>query len=109
MDVVVDDTFHPFPVEVLPVPIRSFVAKGAQAIGCGPSYIALPILSALAGRSATRGEFSSSRAGRTGDRLDRDRRRERRSENARLQACDAAPARPTGQDAKGARRGAGGV
>lgn len=42
------DTFRPFPTEALPEPIRSFVAKGAQAIGCDASYIALPLLSAFA-------------------------------------------------------------
>jgi len=41
-------TYHAFPTEVLPEPIRSFVSKGAQAIGCDPSYIALPMLSVLA-------------------------------------------------------------
>ncbi len=40
--------YQPFPVEALPEPLRSFVTKGAQAIGCDPSYIALPLLSALA-------------------------------------------------------------
>ncbi len=41
-------SYRPFPVEVLPEPIGSFVAKGAQAIGCDAAYIALPMLSALA-------------------------------------------------------------
>jgi len=41
-------TRQPFPVEALPEPIRSFVAKGARAIGCDPSYVALPLLAALA-------------------------------------------------------------
>lgn len=40
--------YAPFPVDVLPEPIRSFVAAGAKAIGCDASYIALPLLSALA-------------------------------------------------------------
>ena len=40
--------FQPFPVEVLPEPVRSYVAEGAEAIGCDPSYVALPLLSALA-------------------------------------------------------------
>ncbi len=43
------DAFRPFPVEVLPEPLRSFVSEGALSIGCDPSYIALPLLSALAG------------------------------------------------------------
>ncbi|MBM3982084.1 MAG: DUF3987 domain-containing protein, partial [Planctomycetes bacterium] len=40
--------FRPFPVNVLPEPIRGFVADGAKAIGCDPSYLALPLLVALA-------------------------------------------------------------
>ncbi|MBX3404148.1 MAG: DUF3987 domain-containing protein [Phycisphaeraceae bacterium] len=40
--------FAPFPVDVLPEPIRSFVADAAKAIGCDPSYVALPLLSGLA-------------------------------------------------------------
>jgi len=40
--------FTPFPVDVLPEPIRSFVADAARAIGCDASYIALPLLSAMA-------------------------------------------------------------
>jgi hypothetical protein len=40
--------FAPFPVQLLPEPIRSFVVNGAKAIGCDASYIALPLLSALA-------------------------------------------------------------
>lgn len=40
--------WQPFPVEVLPEPVGLFVAKGARAIGCDPSYIALPLLSGLA-------------------------------------------------------------
>jgi hypothetical protein len=40
--------FQPFPVDVLPEPVRSFVVKGAQAIGCDTSYLALPLLTAIA-------------------------------------------------------------
>lgn len=40
--------FRPFPVDALPEPVRGFVSAGAKAIGCDASYIALPILSALA-------------------------------------------------------------
>ncbi len=40
--------YTPFPVDVLPEPIRSFITGAAKAIGCDPSYIALPLLSALA-------------------------------------------------------------
>jgi len=40
--------FEPFPVDALPEPVRSYVASGAESIGCDASYIALPMLSALA-------------------------------------------------------------
>ncbi len=40
--------FKPFPVSALPEPIGSFVGQAARAIGCDPSYVALPMLSALA-------------------------------------------------------------
>ena len=40
--------FQSFPVEKLPEPVRTFVTEGAAAIGCDPSYIALPLLSGLA-------------------------------------------------------------
>lgn len=40
--------FIPFPVDVLPDPIRGFVNAAAKAIGCDASYIALPLLSGLA-------------------------------------------------------------
>jgi len=39
---------EPFPVDALPEPLRGFVAAGAKAIGCDPSYLALPLLTALA-------------------------------------------------------------
>jgi hypothetical protein len=42
------EVFAPFPVDVLPQPVRGFVVAGAKAIGCCPSYIALPLLTALA-------------------------------------------------------------
>jgi hypothetical protein len=40
--------YQPFPVDALPEPIRGFVAAGARAIGCDPSYLALPLLTAIA-------------------------------------------------------------
>jgi hypothetical protein len=40
--------FQPFPVDALPEPVRSFVVNGAQAIGCDTSYLALPLLTAIA-------------------------------------------------------------
>lgn len=42
-------SFRPFPVEILPDPLASYVSQGAAAIGCDASYIALPMLSVLAG------------------------------------------------------------
>ncbi len=42
------DHFQPFPVEALPEPVRGFVQTGAKAIGCDLSFIALPMLAALA-------------------------------------------------------------
>jgi hypothetical protein len=40
--------FRPFPVDALPEPLRGFVDAGARAIGCDPSYLALPLLTAIA-------------------------------------------------------------
>ncbi len=42
------DCFRPFPVGALPEPVRGFIAAGAKAIGCDPSYLALPMLVAIA-------------------------------------------------------------
>ena len=42
-------TYRPFPVELLPEPVRSFVMQGSEALGCDASYIALPMLVMLAG------------------------------------------------------------
>ena len=39
--------YQAFPVDALPEPVRGFVSAGAKALGCDPSYIALPLLSAL--------------------------------------------------------------
>lgn len=48
----VEDTaipsFEPFPVDVLPEPIRTFVSASSLAIGCDPSFVALPLLAVLA-------------------------------------------------------------
>lgn len=43
-----DLAYRPFPVDKLPEPIRGFVDAGARAIGCDPSYLALPLLTAIA-------------------------------------------------------------
>ena len=51
VDAITDDDpleFQPFPVDALPEPVRSFVINGAQAIGCDTSYLALPLLTAIA-------------------------------------------------------------
>lgn len=40
--------YVPFPVDALPAMIRRFVVEGAQAIGCVPAFVALPVLSVLA-------------------------------------------------------------
>src|SRR5262249_2881035 len=42
------EQFRPFPIEALPQPVRGFVEAAAKAIGCDPSYLALPLLVALA-------------------------------------------------------------
>ncbi|MCK4658239.1 MAG: DUF3987 domain-containing protein [Phycisphaerae bacterium] len=41
-------TYRPFPVELLPEPIRTFIIHGAEALGCDPAFVALPMLAALA-------------------------------------------------------------
>jgi hypothetical protein len=43
-----DLAWRPFPIDALPEPIRGFVDAGARAIGCDPSYLALPLLTAIA-------------------------------------------------------------
>jgi hypothetical protein len=40
--------YRPFPVELLPEPVRSYVTESAQEIECDRAFIALPILSMLA-------------------------------------------------------------
>ncbi|MCL2330198.1 MAG: DUF3987 domain-containing protein [Phycisphaerae bacterium] len=42
------EPFKPFPTDKLPEPVRSFVDKASQAIGCDSSFIALPLLTGLA-------------------------------------------------------------
>jgi hypothetical protein len=41
--------YRPFPVEVLPEPVKSYVVEGAAALGCDPAFVALPALGAMAG------------------------------------------------------------
>jgi hypothetical protein len=40
--------YQPFPVKALPVRLAKFVARVANALGCDASYVALPLLAALA-------------------------------------------------------------
>ncbi len=40
--------FRPFPVDTLPEPFRALVRGGAEAIGCDPSLVALPLLASAA-------------------------------------------------------------
>jgi hypothetical protein len=40
--------YQPFPVEALPVPLSIFVRQAAEALGCDPAYIALPVLAVAA-------------------------------------------------------------
>ena len=42
------DPYTPFPVELLPEPMRNFVMVCANAMTCDPSYVALPLISAVA-------------------------------------------------------------
>ena len=39
--------YTPFPVELLPEPIGGYVQEAAHSIHCDPSYVALPLLSAI--------------------------------------------------------------
>jgi hypothetical protein len=40
--------YRPFPTEHLPEPVASFISNACEAVGCDPSFVALPLLSALA-------------------------------------------------------------
>ena len=40
--------FRAFPLHALPEPVRTYVREASAAIGCDPSYVALPLFSALA-------------------------------------------------------------
>ena len=41
-------TFFPFPVDALPSTVATYVQAASEAIGCDPSFIALPLLACLA-------------------------------------------------------------
>lgn len=45
--------YKPFPVAMLPEPLAAFVRRGAKAIGCDPSYITMPALTACAAAIGT--------------------------------------------------------
>lgn len=40
--------YQPFPTELLPDPLSTFVAEASAAIGCDPCYVALPLLASVA-------------------------------------------------------------
>ena len=42
------ETYQPFPTDALPEPVRGFVEDGAKSIVCDTTFLALPMLSALA-------------------------------------------------------------
>lgn len=48
-----EEHFRPFPLNALPQPVRKFVAASAKAIGCDPSFLALPLITALASAIGT--------------------------------------------------------
>jgi hypothetical protein len=39
--------YIPFPVEALPDPLRRYIVEADRAIGCDPTFVALPLLSAV--------------------------------------------------------------
>jgi hypothetical protein len=42
------EPYRPFPVDVLPPVVARFISEGAEALGCDPAFIALPLLAELA-------------------------------------------------------------
>ena len=42
------ERYRPFPVHTLPGPVREYASASAEAIGCDPSFVALPVLACLA-------------------------------------------------------------
>lgn len=40
--------YRPFPVELMPGPVKAYVVQASRAIGCDPAFVALPLLAALA-------------------------------------------------------------
>ena len=45
--------WQPFPSEILPQPLRSYVTRGAAALGCDESFVAVPILAVVAAAVGT--------------------------------------------------------
>ncbi len=43
-----DDGYTPFPVDALPVVVRSYVASVSRSVGCDPAFVILPVLAACA-------------------------------------------------------------
>jgi hypothetical protein len=46
--------YQPFPVDLLPEPIRGYIQAEAAAIGCDPAFVALPMLAAIASAIGSR-------------------------------------------------------
>lgn len=42
------DRFESFPLDVLPEPMQSYVRQSSAAIGCDPTFVALPLMSGIA-------------------------------------------------------------
>jgi hypothetical protein len=43
-----DDSYTPFPVDALPVVVRSFVDSVSRSVGCDPAFVMMPVLAACA-------------------------------------------------------------
>lgn len=43
----IEQEFAPFPIELLPEPMLSFVAEASKAMGCDETFVVLPLLSAM--------------------------------------------------------------
>lgn len=54
--------FIPFPVGVMPATIRDVVRRAARAVGCDPSFVALPMLTVLASAIGTTRYVSAKRS-----------------------------------------------
>ena len=81
---------EPYPVDALPEPLCGFVRAGAKAIGCDPSYVALPLLTVLAAAIGGTRRLLLKRGWSAPAILwARDRRRKRHGENAGVQIGDA--------------------